>query len=114
MLGRVMPLKALDEPPGFGSWKGRVERRGRVGAEIVLHQHDLGRAGEMRVGQLLERLGVIDGRVSVGNLDMPPAFQGREHHEQISHAIAFVFVIMPRGFSRRDRDRRARLHDQLL
>jgi hypothetical protein len=38
-----------------------------VGAEIVLHQHDLGRVGKMRVGQILERLGVIDGRVTVGD-----------------------------------------------
>ena len=60
VLGRVMPFKPLDETTRFGGGEGRVERRGRVGAEIVLHQHDLGRVGEMRVGQILERLGVID------------------------------------------------------
>ena len=27
---------------------------------------------------------------------MPPAFQRREHHEQIGHAIALVFVIVTR------------------
>jgi hypothetical protein len=34
--------------------------------------------------------------VAVGDLDMPPAFQRREHHEQIGDAIAFVFVIVTR------------------
>ena len=113
MLGRVMPFKPLDETTRFGGGEGRVERRGRVGAEIVLHQHDLGRVGEMRVGQILERLGVIDGRVTVGDFHVPPAFQRREHHEQIGHAVAFVFVVVPRRFSRFDRDGRARFDDQL-
>jgi hypothetical protein len=61
-----------------------------VGAEIVLHQHDLGRVWEMRVGQILERLHrnahIIDGGVTVGHFHMPPTLQRREHHEQIGHA----------------------------
>ena len=85
-----------------------------MGAEIILHQHDLGRVGKMRVGQILEHVRVIDGGVAVGDLDMPPAFQRREHHEQIGDAIAFVFVIVTRWLSRLGGDRRARLDDQLL
>ncbi len=85
-----------------------------MGVEIVLHQHDLRRVGKMRVGQILEHLGVIDGGVAVGDLDMPPAFQRREHHEQIGDAIAFVFVIVTRLASWLGGDRRARLDDQLL
>ncbi len=45
---------------------------------------------------------------------MPPAFQRREHHEQIGDAIGFVFVIVTRwlhpGFGG---DRRARVDDRL-
>jgi hypothetical protein len=44
---------------------------------------------------------------------MPPAFQRREHHEQIGDAIAFVFVIVALVV-RFGGDRRARLDDQLL
>ena len=81
--------------------------------EIILHQHDFGRVGKMRVGQIPEHVGIIDGGVAVGDLDMPPAFQRREHHEQIGDAIAFVFVIVARWLSRFGGNRRARLDDQL-
>ncbi len=48
------------------------------------------------------------------HLDATPALQRREHHEQIGHAVAFVFVVVARGFSWLGRDRGARLDDQLL
>ena len=91
-----MPFEAFDEAARFGGRKGFVERRRRVRVEIVLNRNDLGRVGKMRVGQILERMGVIGGGVTVGNFHMAPAFQRREHHEQIGHAIAFVFVIVTR------------------
>ena len=59
-------------------------------------------------------MGIIDGGVAVSDLDMPPAFQRREHHEQIGDAIAFVFVIVNAPVVPVWRDRRARLDDQLL
>src|ERR1700730_9062890 len=68
----------------------------------------------MHVGQLPQHVGIIDGGVAVGDFDMSPAFQRREHHEQIGHAIAFVFVIVTLRSSRFGGDRRARLDDQLL
>ena len=68
----------------------------------------------MLVGQIPEHVGIIDGGVAAGDLDMPPAFQRREHHEQIGDAIAFVFVIVARWLSRFGGGRRARLDDQLL
>src|SRR5208337_608287 len=52
--------------------------------------------------------------MTIGHLDAAPAFQRRKHHEQIGHAVALVFVIVPGGSSRLGRDRRARLDDQLL
>ena len=109
-----MPFEPLDEPAGLGRGKGLIERGWLVDVEIILHQHDFGRVGRMRVGQIPEHVGIIDGGVAVGDLDMPPAFQRREHHEQIGDAIAFVFVIVARWLSRFGGDRRARLDDQLL
>ena len=66
------------------------------------------------VGQILERVGVIDGGAVVGDFHAPPALQRSKHHEQIGHAIAFVFVVVTRRLSRFDGDRRARLDDELL
>ena len=60
-----MPFESFDEAARFGGGKGFVERRSRMRAEIVLHQNDLVRAGKMHVGQILERVGVIDGRAPV-------------------------------------------------
>ena len=77
-------------------------------AEIILHQHDLPRARKMRIGHFPERLGVINGSVTADDFHMPPAFQRREHHRQIGHAIALVFVIVTRGLSRSGGDRFAR------
>ena len=38
MLGRVMPLEALDQAAGFSGGKGLIERGLSVGIEIVLDQ----------------------------------------------------------------------------
>jgi hypothetical protein len=43
-----------------------------VGAEIVLHEHDLGGAAKVSAGQILEHLRVVQCGVAVGYLDMPP------------------------------------------
>ena len=40
----------------------------------------------MRVGQILERVSIIDCGVAVGDLGVTPAFQRRGHHEQMGHA----------------------------
>jgi hypothetical protein len=61
VFGRVMPFEPLDETARFGGGKGRVEGCGRVRAEIVLNQHDLGRVRKMGVAEVPERVGVIDG-----------------------------------------------------
>src|SRR5271166_5320952 len=45
---------------------------------------------------------------------MPPAFQRREHYEQVGRAIALILIVMPRGVAGLGRDRHARFGDQLL
>ena len=69
VLGRVMPFEAFDEPARLGRWKGLIERGWLVGVEIILQQHDFRRVRKMRVGQIPEHVGIIDGGVAVGDLD---------------------------------------------
>jgi hypothetical protein len=57
---------------------------------------------------------VIDCGVAVGDLDVAPDFQRREHHEQIGQAIALVFVIVTHLASGCGGNRSARLEDHLL
>ena len=68
---------------------------------------------KMRVDKS-ERVGIIDGGVTVGHFHMPPAFQRREHHKQIGHAIARVFVIVTHLASGLGRNWLARFGDHLL
>ena len=81
MFGRVMPFEPIGEAARYGRGEGRVERGGRVGAEIVLDQNDFVGVGKIQVRQFLQHLRVIDSGVMVGHLDVAPAFQRREHHE---------------------------------
>src|SRR5271166_6709311 len=72
------------------------------------------------VRQVLENLRIIHGGVTIGDLDMPPALQRRERHEQIGRAVAFIFIfififiIIAFGLPWLGRDRHTRLGDELL
>src|SRR5208283_1352835 len=57
---------------------------------------------------------IIHGGVAIGDLDMPPALQRRERHEQIGRAVAFIFIIITFGLPWLGRDRHTRLGDELL
>ena len=48
--GVIMPFKPVDEAARFGGGEGGVERGRRMGAQIVLDQHDFFGGGEMHVG----------------------------------------------------------------
>src|SRR6516164_1400625 len=50
----------------------------------------------------------------VSHLDMAPALQRREDHEEVGDAVALVFVVVSLGLSGLGRDRLAGLDDQLL
>src|SRR6516165_3645649 len=94
MLGRIVPLEPLDEATCLGGWKGLIERCGLVGAEIVLHEHDLAGSAKVSVGQLLEHLRIVQCGVAVGYVDMPPSFQRCEQHEQVDRAITLILAVV--------------------
>ena len=66
-----------------------------VDVEIVLDQHDGLGVREVGIGQILQDVGIIDGGVAVGHLDVTPAFERREQHEQVGGAVALILVIDP-------------------
>jgi hypothetical protein len=57
---------------------------------------------------------VIDGGAAIGDFDVAPAFERGKHHEQISRAVALVFVIAALPLSWLHWDRRSRVREQLL
>jgi hypothetical protein len=64
-----------------------------VNAEIVLDQNDGLGVSEVDVGQVFQDVSVIHGGVAICDLDMAPAFERSNHHEQIGGAVALVLVI---------------------
>ena len=109
-----MPLEPLDQARCLGGRERFIERRRLVRAEIVLHQHDLTRVGEVAIRQILEDLRIIERGMAVGYLDMAPSLQRSEPHEQVDRAVALVFVVVPGGLARLCRDRRAGFLDKLF
>jgi len=57
VLGRVVQLQLVGEPPGLGRWERRIQRGGGVGVEVVLDQHDLFGVGVVDVDQVLDGSG---------------------------------------------------------
>ena len=113
VLGGIVPFEPLDDSSGFGGRKGFVKRGRGVGVEVVLHEDDFFGLREVGVGHLFEDAGVIDGGAPLGDLDMPPAFEWREQHEQVGRAVAPVFVVKARRPARTHRRRHARFGDKL-
>ena len=114
MLGRVVPFEALDQPPGLGRRKGLVERCLAVDIEIVLDQHDGLDVREVAISQILQDVSIVYGSVAVRHLDVAPAFERREQHEQVGGAVALVLVIDAGWASSFHWDRHARLGNELL
>lgn len=82
--------------------------------QVVLNQHDLFSIREVDVGEIAQDFRKVDGGAPLGNLDMTPAFQWRQQHEESGCPVALVLVVVPRRLSRLHRFWRARLGDELL
>ena len=85
-----------------------------MGFEVVLDQHDFLDLAKVFVGDLAQHVSVIDGGSLVGHLDLPPAFEGREDHEEIGGSTPLILVIATRRAARLHGDRRSGLGQQLL
>ena len=82
--------------------------------KVVLDENnDLG-GGEVSIGEVLQDMSVIHGGVTIGYFDVAPAFERREHHEEIGDAVALVLVVATGRAARFHRDRQARLGGELL
>ena len=85
-----------------------------MNVEIVLDQdNDVG-AGEVTIGEVFQDMSIVHGGVAIRDLDVAPAFERREHHEEVGGAVALVFVVAAGGAARFHRDRHARLGNELL
>jgi hypothetical protein len=65
VLGRIMAVAPLDQPPGLGG-RERLERSLAMNVEIILDEDDRLGILEMAIGQVFQGMGVVDGGVAVG------------------------------------------------
>lgn len=61
--------------------------------QIVLDEHDLFGVREHLVGDMLQRVGVVDRRVAFGHERLAPSFERREDHEDAGGSIALILII---------------------
>ena len=65
----------------------------RRGYLDVLDQHDGLDAREVGSAKSFKDVSIVYGSVAVCHLDVAPAFERREQHEQVGGAVALVLVI---------------------
>jgi hypothetical protein len=60
MLGRGVQLQPIGQPLGLGRRERLIQRRRRVGVEVVLHQHDLLGIRVADIEQVLDAVRPVD------------------------------------------------------
>src|SRR5215211_6387545 len=113
MLGGVVQLQPIGQPLGLGRRERRIQRRGRVGVEVVLDQHDLLGVGVVDVEQVLDAVRPVDPGAPRADHHVAPASQRLAHQEQVADPAALVLVVLPGRLARRDRAGRVDLGKQL-
>src|SRR5450756_1960046 len=114
VLRGVVKLKAAQYPPRLFGSERLVQRGGAVRVQVVHDHRDSFRTGEVLVHKFAHGISPVDLRSAVGYLNMPPALQGREEHEQVADAVALVLGIVAAASALLHGMRRTRLHDLLL
>src|SRR5712691_10448833 len=95
MLGGVVQLQPIGQPLGLGWLERLIQRRGGVGVEVVLHQHDLLGAGVVDLEQVLDAVCPVDAGAPVADHDVAPAAQRLADHKQVADPAALVLIVLP-------------------
>lgn len=93
MLGSVVDFQPVDQSSCFGRFKRLVQRCWLVSVQVVHHQHNFLSFRIMHINQLANHMGKIDLRPPPSYLDMSPAVQRLEQHEQVGRSITLIFII---------------------
>src|SRR5215207_8069028 len=113
VLGGVVQLQLVGQPPGLRGRERRIQRRRRVGVEVVLHQHDLLGGRVVDVDQVFDAVRPVDAGAPCADGYVPPAAQRLAHQEHVAHALPLILVVFPGRLAGRDRSRRRHLCQQL-
>ena len=67
------------------------------------------RVDEVGICEVFQGMSIIHGGVAIGDLDVAPAFERCEHHEEVDGAVTLVLVVAANRTPRFHRDRHAHL-----
>ncbi len=93
MLGRVMDLQPLDQPPGLFGSERLVQTPLPVRVQVVHHQRHLLRLRVLFIDQLADHMCEVDLGAPVGHLDPAATRERLERHEQVGHPVPLVLVV---------------------
>src|ERR671918_1576503 len=100
MLGGVVELQALENPPSLDRGKGLIQGSRAMGVQVVQDYPD---HLSFRIGfihQPPHLLGEVLHRALFGHLQVPPALLRLEEQKQVAAAVTLVLVIVPLPLAR--------------
>ena len=113
VLGGVVELETPEHASRLGRRQGGVESGGSMGRQVVEHDSDVFRLGEIDIDEFAHAPGEIAGGAMVGDFDPAPRAVSVEEDEEVDGAVAAILVVEALGLSRCGRDRLTGLADEL-
>jgi len=114
MLGRVVDLQTLGEPPGFLRRKRFIERRRRVRIQVVHDQDDAFGERILLLQKIPQGKGPVDPCPPLGHTHITPPAQRLAEHENVACATTLVFAVIPQRLTRPRGQRPANFRHELL
>src|ERR1035437_5034886 len=114
MLGCVMKFKAIGQPSGFFRLTGLVERGGRMGVEVIHHDHNFLCLGIDHIRKVLHGVRPIFSGALVGDFDKAHSHQRLKEHKQVCDPFPLGFVILSLGLTRLNRNGVSQIGQQLF
>src|SRR5215210_4583091 len=114
VLGRVVDLQSLPQPPRLRGGKRLVQCPTRVGIQVVADQDQALRLRIVLLQESLDAPRPFDLATLRRDPHAPPTAQRLEEHEEVRHPFALVFVVHTARPARRHLHRGPRLRDELL
>src|SRR5581483_7464617 len=96
----VVNLQLLRESPGFGRLKDLVERRRRMGVEIIEHQHNLLRFGIVNLDEFADKVCPIRFRPLFTHLEKAFTAQRFTGQKEAAGALPLVLIVKALWLSR--------------
>src|SRR5688572_5187098 len=95
VLGCVMQLQLLRQPPGLLRRKGFIQRAQGVGVQVVLHQDDPFGRRVVNVHQVLDDLRPVHPSAPLAHRGAAPTPQGFVAQEHVAHPVPLILVVLP-------------------